>query len=84
MVGVLGVLVGILGVLVGVLGVLVGELGVLVGVLGVLVGVLGVLVGVHFIGMTYLMSLVFGMVYLLNEMEHLIFGMYCLVISSQF
>ena len=46
-------------------------------------GVLGVLVDVFFIGMAYLMSLVFRMVYLLHEMEHLIFGMNYLVISSQ-
>ena len=66
-----------------ILDVLVGLLGVLVGVLGTSVGVLGVLVGIHFIGIAYLISLVFGMVYLLHEMEHLIFGIYYLVISSQ-
>ena len=48
--------------------VLVGVLGVLVGVLCVLFGVLGVLVDIFLIGMAYLMSLVFGMVYLLHEM----------------
>ena len=41
------------------------------GTLGVLVAVLGV----FFIGMAYLMSFVYGMMYLLCEMEHLIFWM---------
>ena len=49
------------------------------GTLGVLVAILGVV----FIGMAYLMSFVYGMVYLLHEMEHLMFGMNYLVISSQ-
>ena len=49
------------------------------GTLGVLVAILGV----FFIGMAYLMSFVYGMVYLLHEMEHLMFGMNYLVISSQ-
>ena len=39
--------------------------------------------GVFFIGMAYLMSFVYGMVYLLHEMEHLMFGMNYVVISSQ-
>ena len=47
-------------------------LGVLVGVLGVLVGVLRFLVGVDFIGMAYLMSLAFGMVYLLCLINYLV------------
>ena len=41
------------------------------GTLGVLVAVLGV----FNIGMAYLMSFVYGMMYLLHEMEHLIFWM---------
>ena len=41
------------------------------GTLGVLVTVLGV----FSIGMAYLMSFVYGMMYLLHEMEHLIFWM---------
>ena len=49
------------------------------GTLCVLVAILGV----FFIGMAYLMSFVYGMVYLLHEMEHLMFGMNYLVISSQ-
>ena len=69
--------------MIGILGVLVSVLGVLVGVLGVIVGVLGVLVGVQFIGMAYLTGSIFGTVYLLREMEHLIFGLHNLVISSQ-
>ena len=46
-------------------------------------GVLVAVLGVFFIGMAYLMSLVFGVVYLFHEMEHLIFGKNYLVISSQ-
>ena len=46
-------------------------------------GVLVALLGVSFIGMGYLMSFVYGMVYVLHEMEHLMFGMNYLVISSQ-
>ena len=49
------------------------------GTLGVLVAILGV----SFIGLAYLMSFVYGMVNLLHEMEHLMFGMNYLVISSQ-
>ena len=49
------------------------------GTLGVLVAVLGI----FFVGMAYLMSSVFGMVHLLHEMEHLIFELNFLVISSQ-
>ena len=48
------------------------------GTLGVLVAILGV----FFIGMAYLMSFVYGMVYLLHKMGHLMFGMNYLVISS--
>ena len=49
-------------------------------------GILGVLVGCTWSIFLYwdgVMSLVFGMVCLLHEMEHLIFGMNYLVISSQ-
>ena len=83
LVGVLGVLVGIHGVLVGILGVLVGILGVLVDILGVLVGVLGVLVGAFLYRDGILGVFGIGMVYLLHEMEHLVFGMVYLVFSSQ-
>ena len=46
-------------------------------------GVLVALLGVFSIGMAYFMSFVYGMVYVLHEMEHLMFGMNYLVISSQ-
>ena len=62
---------------------MVGVVRVLVGVLGVLFRVLGVLVDVFFIGMAYLMSLGFRMVFLLHEMEHLIFGIHYLVTSQK-
>ena len=45
------------------------------GTLGVLVAVIGVF--------SNGMSFVYGMVYLLHEMEHLMFGMNYVVISSQ-
>ena len=86
LVNVLGVLVGVLGVLVGVLGVLAGvfllgwhkwcfSLHILLIRMAHLVGVLVAVLAVFFVGMVYLMSLVFGTVYLLHEMEYLIFGM---------